>query len=213
MRRFLYILALFFIYILLCARSCDNGSDFRARREQMKLQYTRDSISAVFSSYAVSPNTLHAFEENAKIKFTDLLDYLEIFTDPDIAPEFRQHTGQMIRDLFLSENCLLHFTGRHGKAWTNLSVNELVNTGPVFRKSMAIMQPDSLWIERGLHLVNDSTFYGKIGFSSSKPLPDTDNQSYYPAGGYIDFYAVQRIRNFGSDTLKIWTVLLGENGY
>jgi hypothetical protein len=56
-------------------------------------------------------------------------------------------------------------------------------------------RPDSIWVMEHLHRVSDSLLTGRLGFSPN---------------GSVGFLALKRNKIFGTDTLKVWNVLLGE---
>jgi hypothetical protein len=170
MKRSLWLSVLIILYLLLCAKSCDQQEEFDAVREQKRADSVKDSILSVFGSDTVASSTLAAFEEEAKIKFADFFDYRDIISDTSAAPVFREQAREMAAALFISGNS-------------------------AFKGNMA--RPDSIWIKQPLNRVNDSIFTGELGFSP---------------GGSFEFYAVKRNKNFGNETLKVWTVLLGGSG-
>lgn len=136
MKRFCRLSVLLLLYLVFSAKSCDQQEEFDAAREQRRTQATKDSIVSVFRSDTVTSATLAAFEESAKIKFSDLFDYLDILNDTTAPRAFREQAGQMAEDLFISETSVPRFP-----------------------------RPDSVWIMERLHPVNDSLFAGRLGFS------------------------------------------------
>ena len=110
MKRFFMLSTLLLIYLLFSSRSCNNQEEFEAAREQKQLETSIDSISSAFSSDKLSSETLRAFEETARQRFADFVDYLAILSDTVAAPAFKENTRRMIRELFISDQCVLRFT-------------------------------------------------------------------------------------------------------
>jgi len=211
MKRFFRILPLAFIYLLSSSKSCSHGEQTNADREEAIIRITRDSLRSAFESDTLSASMLHAFEDNARMKFTDFADYMKILGDSSIAPEFRDHTRELTRDLFISENTpVKYFAGPAGSLRVK-TLNDLLLAGQWIRGSSCRLTPDSVHVISPLQRTSDSIFRGRLGFSVSfSHATSRKPATYWPVSGTIDFFVAKREKNFGNDTLKIWSVFLGE---
>ncbi|MCX6245949.1 MAG: hypothetical protein NTU98_14740 [Bacteroidetes bacterium] len=211
MKRILKLSAFILVYLLCCAKSCDNEEQFSAARNQKRIKSEKDSLTSAFGSDTLSATNLNAFEETAKNRFNDFFDYLAVLSDTTSAPEFMAHSKQMILGLFRSGNDFLRFTHPGEKKMVKTSLNELAGEKSSTEINIGSVKPDSLWISQNLHPVSDSAFAGRIGFSYRSINSGPDLKKYHLAGGSIDFFAVKREKKFGKEVHKVWTVLLGEN--
>ena len=209
MKRLLKLSALLILYLLFSAKSCDREEQNNEARQQRTIRAARDSIVSVLGSDTLSAATINGFEETAKIKFADFLDYLDLLSDTTLAPEFRQHAGEMIRGLFLNESAVLQLAGP-GMIRKEVTLTELLDPASVAAGKIRVPEPDSLWVMEALLPVNDTLLKGKLGLSLILPA-SADPGKYELAGKAVDFYAVKCRKVFGRDTVKIWTVLLGTN--
>jgi hypothetical protein len=211
MKRLFRFSAIIVVYLLSSAKSCDNQEQFDAMRDQRKVKSAMDSIRSEFSAATPSASTLNAFEETAKLRFADFADYLNILADTGVAPAFREHTKQMIRDLFLPGNVVLEFSLDGSKKQEAFTLDALLTEGPPTGIKAHVSCPVKVWVMDDLQAQNDSLFAGRLGFSANTDATSPDPEKYQLSGGSIRFYALKREKLFGKDSLKVWTVLLGGN--
>ena len=209
MKRVIYIASLAFMYFLLCSKSCNQRERFEASREESRIEAARDSITSFFGADSLSLNSLKGFEESAKLKTGDFWDYLNLLSDPKTVSGFKSQTRAIIVELFLSDQCTFQLH-TDGKRKLNLvKIAEMVDSTSKIQKNIFGLKPDSIWISTGLHELNDSTFTGQVGFRFPLSTRLTDNQGSHILGGAGEIWALKREKRFGSETLKVWDVLLG----
>ena len=201
---------LLLIYLLFSSRSCNNQEEFEAAREQKQLETSIDSISSAFSSDKLSSETLRAFEETARQRFADFVDYLAILSDTVAAPAFKENTRRMIRELFISDQCVLRFTSTNNDLAKEIPLSVLLDPQSDFVKHLKVFQPDTIRIMNALQYVNDSLYTGKLGVTFRVPFTVVEKNSYHFSAGTIEFLAAKREKSFGKDKLKVWSLLLGE---
>jgi hypothetical protein len=204
MKRFILISILVFLYFLLCSKSCNNQADFNAAREQWGVEDARDSIKSLFGASALSEKSIHAYEKNAKRKFVDFCDYYTILNDPKTTSDFKQHIEEMILGLFLSDSCSIHFSEGTGGKKGKIRLAEVAN----FKMDYSPIQLDSVWVMKDLEELNDSVFYGKLGF-----LHRSASISGHPgriSKGTAAFWTIKREKRFGKERLNVWNVFLGD---
>jgi hypothetical protein len=199
------------LYMLFCAKSCDNEEQFTEARQQQLIKNEKDSIRKAFGSDTLSVAALYAFEETAKLRFTDFLDYLSVLTEKNTAPEFMTHARQMTRSLFRSEDLVFRFNLPDGSGKKVITLKEFTGEGSAPPENISTIQPDSIFLVQHLKPVSDTVFAGRLGFLSRNVLTRTELKKYHLSGRTMDFYAVRREKSFGKDTLMVWTVFLGEN--
>lgn len=195
MRKAACILLLILLYLLFTAKSCDNEEQSDAARDEARAKASQDSIAAVFESDTLSEEALSAFEETAGLKIYDLAEYLKILADSNTEEGFKVKVEGMIREMFLPENGNMNYS--------NAGIKKLnLQTGVVI---------DSVNIQKSLQPVNDSLYSGQLQcfLRRSHPL-NHDERSLKVENRVIEIFVAKREKNFGNNTLKVWTVLLGE---
>jgi hypothetical protein len=205
MKRFIYTLSLIFIYLIISAKSCNQQEENLAQREQKSIQSTQDSIISIISTDDLSQVNLNAFEESAKIKFLDFIDYLGII-DSVSAPAFKELTKKQILNGFISPDCIFQFPAANQQGQPQVTLYNLLRSAKENRKKIIRNIPDSIRIIEPFHKLNPVTFFGKLGFSN------------HPATGFIkgknltmtmEIWLVKKEKIFDADTIRAWSVLLG----
>jgi hypothetical protein len=175
------ILLLGLSYLLLTAKSCDNGEEWARSREQAAVQSARDSISRFYRADSLDPSECKAFELSAMLKLRDLNDYLKIMGDSATAREFRKKA--------------------EGMALSLLYPGEKV---PI---SLRMVRFDSIRVSQPLERKSDSLYSGELTFSrESQTRKEKEKQQISSAGIKV----VRQKQVFGSDTVTAWKVFLGE---
>ena len=211
MRRLLNISALVLIYFIFTAKSCDGDDQFRAAEEQAGVNSAKDSIAAVFTSDALSNQALRAFEATARLKMFDFRDYLNLLSDTATSDVFHAKVAGMTGELFISREVRLDLTCS-GAANGNDNLNKtlkksgfkhiIISPGVVF---------DSVTVNSPLQKVSDSLYSGTLKFRlqcedlnrrTGKLTPDVFR--------VIDIFVAKRENIFGTKSIKVWTILLGD---
>jgi hypothetical protein len=181
MKKSFQILILAVLYLLLTAKSCDNGEEWTRKREQENAEHVRDSIAKVFRSDSLDASALRAYELTASQKLRDLADYTRVIGDSASPKEFREKAEGMAKGLL-----------RPGE---KLPVNLRAN------------RPDSIWISRPLERQSDTLYSGELGFST-KDASGKEKAKRHFSSARISVLKQQKI--FGADTVYAWKVLLGD---
>jgi len=209
MKRFFKISALILVYFLSSARSCDNQEQDDATRNEARVKVSRDSIISAFETDTLSVASLSAFQEAAKQKFSAFTDYLKILTDSATAEPFREQAAKMIGDLFVSGNATLHLPGYDSRKKTGITVEQLSTHGSEIWEEINTFVADSVIVQRLLHRISDSTYTGSLTFTF-RTLQKQDIKSHSSKQtGSVDILLEKREKQFGSDTLKVWIIFLG----
>jgi hypothetical protein len=209
MKRVLKISALILVYLLACAKSCDNGQDSDNAQDLAKVNAARDSISSAFSSDTLSSAGLRALEATALYKLSDFSDYLRIFTDTSANQAFRNKAGEMISDLFVSRDVLLE-VACSGHKEKGLRLRDMLDSKKKNRLTEAGISFDSIIIKQSLHRVNDTLLSGELKFRVLCNHTKGQNRPLVAAQDNVaEILVVKKWKIFGSDSLKVWKVYLG----
>jgi len=184
MRRFFQISALIFVYFIVCGKSCDSNEQFTHELEKNQANRNRDSITSVFQSDSLGQPVLRAFEATARIKLTDLSDYLKVMNDSTAEKAFKEKAAEMARALCIP-----------GK--------EI----PVRMKGVAV---DSIRVFKTLQRLSDSVYAGKLCFKAMLPTKQSGSDHLQANIRFADIFALKQDKVFGRDTLTIWNVLIGD---
>ncbi len=208
MRKTLQIFVLVLLYLVFTAKSCDNqGNDID---NNARISLIQDSLASTFVSAVLSDNSLRAFENMAKIKLSDFNDYLAIANDTSIAGPFREKAREMIRGIFISENPVLQLSDFSNSGERNFPVKQLLEEKAGSLAAFGKIMPDSIWLKQSLQQTCDSVYTGKLGFiylPAGKQDANVQDQAF--PGGTVGFILAKRYKQFGTKTLLVWDVFLG----
>ncbi len=211
MKRFLRISALILVYFVASARSCNDAGKEDAAFAEAKERAAKDSIASAFSSDSLSPASLRAFESTARYKLTDFADYLQVFTDSSTNPAFKNKARQMIRDLFVSDDVRVEIACPGLMAEKGLILKNMLESEMKHRPTEERMVFDSIRLKQALHRENDTLFSGQLAFRIRCNHAEGQNRpSFTDYDHNAEIFVVKRQITFGSDSLKVWKVYLGE---
>jgi hypothetical protein len=237
MKRITVILLLTGIYLVFCSKSCNDAAKRDQKAALLAVQAAKDSILTVSPCFS-SPN-LTLLGEEARLLCSDIADYLNIVADTSLAQAFRQQARRMVLEGFLTETMTIRLrafkgpnpwqAGQTGENKTSTGRNtdptgmtvleypliKLLDESDSSFRGILISKPDNIWIAEPLKQLSDTLFEGSLGYRTHpKGKTATTGRYYtYPGNGFMDFYAIRTVKIFGHDTLKVWSVRLGENRY
>jgi len=207
---------LMLMYLVLTAKSCDNGNEFDSAREEKQVALVKDSITAAFATDSLTSSALRAFETTACQKIYDLGDYLAILSDTNTGKVFKTSVAGAIHDLFISGdvNIRLSVPGcPDGKDENNAFVRQLREAGLKNFEVSPGMKFDSVVVEKMAVRANDTLYRGTLRFRVSCSQQDLGNRTTQP-GRYKtgEFVVVKREKRFGKSALDVWSVRIGHIG-
>ena len=195
------------IYLISSARSCDNGNDMDTR-EQHKVNRVLDSIKEEFQSESLSDEALAGTANLAENKLRDVSDYFRIVNDTLADPVFRKQAARMISSLFISGDTRLRLDpgpDNRGIPLSRLLTEGLAGKQPKDRFLIGPIR-NSLMLSR----TNDTLYSGQLSFQQIQPLPGPGNKGKgSDIQRTVQIFSVRTRKIFGSDTLFVWKVLLG----
>ena len=198
-----------FVLIVLCAPSCEDEQEI-ANREEAILTATKNDIRTEFETDYLTQTSLFAYETTAKQKLSDLADYLHIMTDTSLDMSFRIKASEIIKGTFLSENIALRLILQEGKPVKKLEVHTIIIKGLENKLPHLPFTFDTISIYEPLQRINNTTYSGVLRFSQNFSDPAIPEQIIKSIRRNTDFYVVKEGKVFGTDSLMIWNVRLGE---
>ncbi len=199
------ILVLFITYAPSCVDEQAN-----AIREEAILSAAKNDIRTEFETDYLTETSLFAYETTAKQKLSDLADYLHIMTDTSLDMSFRVKASEMIKSTFQSENVTLRCVEQDEEPDRELKVRLLIKKGLENKLPHLTFTFDSIYIHEPLHRIDNTTYSGVFRFSQNFTDPATHEQIIKSIGRNTDFWVVKEEKVFGTDSLKIWNVRLGD---
>jgi hypothetical protein len=209
MNRLIKISALLLMLLILGAPSCNDEQENTSKEESI-LSEAKNDIKEKFETDYLTETSLFGFENAAKQKLSDLSDYLNILTDTTLDKSFRQKAAEKIKDSFQSGKVKINLNSSSQENAGEIEVNQLIKQGLDNQSIVGNFQFDSIHVKEPLHRLGNSTYTGRLTFVQNvDQLPDSllKNKS---ANKTADIYVIKELKAFGTDTLKIWTVRLGE---
>ncbi len=194
------------ILFVLSAPSCEDEQGAAIREERL-LDETRNEIRNEFETEYLTESSLFAYEAAANQKLSDFADYLEILTDTTLDMAFREKASEMIESTFQSDNVSVQlFEKNEGE----IEVHKLIEDVLENRVLLPHFSFDSVRIHEPLRRIGNTTYSGILKFSQDFTEPTQSGQIVKSVSRNVDIYVVKENKIFGSDTLKIWSVRLGE---
>lgn len=207
MNKILKILGLANVILLLCAPSCGDEQEM-ANREDSALIESRENIREEFETDYLTESSLAAYEVTAKQKLSDFADYLRIVTDTTIDRSFRQQAGEMISGIFISDSVLIQkMIGEDSK---DLNVSQLIIDGLENKLAVPLFSLDSIRIHEPLHRTGNNAYAGTIRFSQNFIFHEQSQVIQSTISRLAGFYLLKEEKAFGTDTLNVWSVRLGD---
>jgi hypothetical protein len=210
MKKLFNILIISVIYLVFCGKSCVNDSERTAWQENA-VSAAQDSVRGEFESDYLSEEARVAAEMTAIHKLEDLADYLEIFTDVSMDSLFRRKAGEMIRGIFVSEDSRLSFGPMKKEKMKSVTLGEFIDKGfgkNILRTGLVF---DSIRVQQPLQKSGGESYSGRLKAQQTViGYPFTDSIISHSTPVTIEFISSRQLKIVGSDTLKVWTVKLGD---
>jgi len=194
--------------MLLGAPSCVDEEEI-ARQEEEALEEVREGIRDEFEAEYLTEANLYAYETAAKQKLADLTDYIQVLTDTTKDFSFRQKAGEMIQNLFHSKNDKVEL-GLQKRSTEDLLIGDLIEKGLANKIPNLHFSIDSIQIHEPLRRTDNSTYTGILQFSQNFTEISTPEQPLKSISRNAEFFVIKEFKAFGTDTLWVWNVKLGD---
>jgi hypothetical protein len=197
-------------YLLFCSKSCESPESDTVDNREIELTQIRDSIKNEFESEELTKTTLQAFEIKATEKLIDFSDFLNLYSDKEIDDTLKDQVRQMISELFISENVRMKISLSPEANKKGLKLSEFFMTEFTQDYDSINFRIDSINVLQPLRRKDELCYAGILGFSltingfSSSAVNFKQTQALK-----VEMMVVKVEKSFGSDTLQIWKVFLG----
>jgi hypothetical protein len=208
MKRKLAVPLVIVVYFLCSGKSCSSGEG-EGSRMNAKITMIRDSVMEVFETDYLPDATLHAYELTAKQKLMDLTDYYMILNDTSADPLFRKRAADLIRASFITDQAIFKLNIHNWESSCRL--NEFLREGLANHYPLARVKMETIRIQSPLRRINDTLYTGKLRFGLSTVLSLEDHHKIAtPEQRSVEMHVARVKKVFGNDTLRVWSVLLGD---
>lgn len=208
MTKYFKILATVFVLFTLYAPSCVNEEEL-SRREEALVKEAKEDVLLEFASQDLSETSLFVYEASAKQKINELEDYIKLLADTTLAVSFREKAGEMIKDNFISEKVMIRLR-MHDIFAEKVSLQEYINqvlNNKIINSSFTF---DSIFTLQPLHKAGDDFYTGKLQFTQNASHLYQSTQVIITTDMEVDIFLIKEAKIFGSDTLYVWNVRLGD---
>jgi len=210
MKKLLYILMIFSIYMILCGRSCEDDSA-KMKWQEDQAMMARDSIILEFDTESLSEEACRAEEAEAIQHLADLSDYTAIFSNREMDSTFRAKAGELIRRMFVSEDVVLSFGPVKKEKMKQVTVKEFLEAAFGDEYTKAEVRFDSIRVIQPLEKAGNEIYSGKLAANQIIiEYYETDSLFSPSLPITVEFISYRQIKVIGQDTLQVWEVKLGE---
>ncbi|MHC1777760.1 MAG: hypothetical protein AB9834_20340 [Lentimicrobium sp.] len=210
MKRRILILLIIPGYLILCSKSCDSDREQDALEHKAKTEQTKESIREEFQSEYLTDQTLRAFELKAKQKLVDFADYLSIYYNKKFDKALKDQAGQVIAGLFASDKMVIQsfFPVKNnsiGYPLTDFLGHDFM---PEYNTVNVLI--DSISVDTPLKRSGNDLFRGTLTFyRRMEAFSPSDTLIISGTKMNVEIIAKKVNKSFGSDTLQVWGVFLG----
>ncbi|MFH1121985.1 MAG: hypothetical protein V1775_19360 [Bacteroidota bacterium] len=210
MKRGILILLAIPVYLILSSKSCDSDREHDALVHKAKTEQTKESIREEFQSEYLTDQTLRAFELKAKQKLVDFADYLSIYYNKKLDEALKNQAGEMVTGLFASDKTVIQsfFPGKNNSIGYPLSDFLGHDFMPEYNTVNVLI--DSICIDTPLQRSGHDLYKGTLTFYRRlEACSPSDTIMIRGNKMNIEIIAKKVNKSFGSDTLQVWSVFLG----
>lgn len=208
-RGFLILLAIP-AYLILSSKSCDSDREHNAAMQKAKTEQTKEWIREEFETEYLTGQTLRAFELKAKQKLVDFADYLSLYYNKKLDKALKDQAGQVIAGLFASDKTVIQsfFPPKNnsiGYPLTDFLGHDFM---PEYNTVNVLI--DSIAIDTPLRRSGNDLFRGTLTFFRRLEACTPSDTLMIPGNRMnVEIIAKKVNKTFGSDTLQVWGVFLG----
>ena len=198
------------LWLLASGRSCDHAEQEDTGFGHQRISSVTDSLTEVFGADSLTPETLRAFEELARVRMGDFFDYLAILHDTTAAGPFRAKADEMIGRMVFSHRAVLLLRDSKDSETEQISIDRLRSPDPLKPEILAKGKISGIRVTRPLLREADSIYTGELDFGLQPGNAGGIPEKLRPASGSMTFVVLKHRKNFGTDTLRLWDVFLGD---
>lgn len=207
----LYIIFSLFAFFIFSSDSCDSNAEERQKWQKNQFHKKIATIKDGFESDYLTETTRIAYEVKAKQKLIDFSDYFTIYSDKSLDSLFREKTGEMMMHLFHQNKTKLEFMLNDSERRNRMNTKELLQKLQRSEFDVLQLKIDSIQTYKTLERINESAYMGELCFYQSvEGIRGNDTTLIDLTTMQCEFYVMKVMKNFGTESKKIWKVFLGD---
>lgn len=205
------IYSLFLITVIVLLLSCKAGNQEAYQDYALEDEAAADSISLqeTFQSDSLSEANLRAFEDRAIQKLHDVMDLIEILSNPKNESTFRSQAKTMLLGNFENPDnnriSLILPDINPFRLTVSQFADTLLNNGFLPLK-LKILESS---VKQPLTVVDKNKYQGIIYFQME---PTANFKTLYPKDVMVNIVLKKAAKDFGGSSRDVWEVFLGEVG-
>ncbi len=169
------------------------------------------SLKEEFGANFLSDNHLRAFEQRAKEKILDFADYTSIYSNKEYDKSFRKQARRMMLNLFADKNAKINFSFVDSQRVNDYTLPNFMDEIYTAEYNALGLNIGKIEIAEPLHLQENTTYEGSVKFSQQLyGITLSDTVLINSGVGYFEIIAIRVDKKFGTDSLQVWEVLLGD---
>jgi hypothetical protein len=213
MKKLFNILTLCLFYLVFCSKSCVDNTQRQAWQTK-QADIAKDSIRNEFETDYLTEEARHAAETKAIQQVKDLSDYVNIYADPSTDSLFREKAGEMVRKMFVSDNCTVSFGQDKKNKMKSATLRDFLREGFGVKTDKTQLVFDSVRVMEPLEKTNGNLYSGKLAVYQGiidQPLSENNLLPFYQIT--IDIISERHPKVIGNDTLMVWEVLFKDMSF
>ena len=210
MKRIFKISIIVLVYLVLCGKSCVSDQDIKLQ-QQKEATAMMDNIRDEFGMENLNEDSQFAMEIAAVQKLNDFADYLMIYSNSSLDSAFRIRAAGLITDLFVSRQSAISFGFRDIEKEGRWTLATLLDDSWGDEVDSVYVRYDSIRFMNHLNQ-SDALSYKALMNCSQSVVAYSSTNTYIISDEQIEVNILvsRREKSFGSDTLTIWVVQLGD---
>ena len=210
MKRIFKISIIVLAYLVLCGKSCVSDQDIKLQQQE-EATAMMDNIRDQFEMKNLDKDSQFAMEMAAVQKLNNFADYLMIYSNSSLDSAFRIRAACLITDLFVSRQSGISFEFRDIKKEGRWTLATLLDDSWGDEVDSVHVRFDSIRFMTHLNQSDALSYDALMNCSQSVVVYSSTNTYIAPAEQIeVNILVSRREKTFGSDTLTIWVVQLGD---
>ncbi len=196
------------LFIFLKAEKC--GEQSENVDQETQINNLRKEMESQFDAGFLSEASLYEHEKAAKQKLNDFADYLRIMADTSLFPDYREKTGEMILNLFISDTVQVKIVPDRNEKSQEFSIVQLVQSALRDEVLVSRMVYDSVQINRNFSRTGPDSYAALLTFIERTEISRDGRVSEASILRKIHAGINRQPRIFAADTLSVWVLRLGQ---
>ena len=203
-QKFAYFFFLILVYMICSAKSCTDEKEMVNQEFHEQIQLIEDSML----TDSLDNQSLQAFEEKAIQKIIYFGELSSLIYNHKIDSSMQNNAIKQMTDLFLNDNVTIDFSLDDDSNIKSYTVTEITYINPDPHNNLIQIDNNSFQLLQPLYRKNQFLYHGKLQFIQTIQRNTNSSTNVHPF--QVDFYIKKIRKQFGTDSMFIWQVFLGD---